>query len=600
MRQATTTVTVCLFLFLASSARGGDGASASAGTIDRARRLIEAKDYAAAATLMEDLLLEAGAGERPVILGILRQSYEVIAKEAEAAGRDRVAAHYRDNLAILNANPATREPAQPASPRPKPAEKPRSPAVANAPRTPEPEARPEPADPKTAIPAPKQPPSGQLLEEPGALFEPAPVARPEPAAGARPEPAAAKPSSPPAALERAPDALSLSDGDRLFSAKRYDEAGQCYAALARENRLPANRTNHWAYCRIVGVATRMNARPKSGPEWDAIEAEIQSIQRLAPNLWYGEYLRNRLAEVRKSRSQAQPKSDKLVVRGSAPEESPEQARRFPRLFGKSREDAPSEPNEPGPGDPSPAAVWNGEWQVHETPNFRIFHADGRMAESVAQAAESVRAAQAKRWGSVALERPWTTARCEIYVYPDGKSFAKATGQPEDSPGFSTMESDRKQITSRKVLLHADQPKLLAAILPHEVTHVVVADLFIVQQIPRWADEGIAVLAEPDTEQTLRADDLRESLASGQVFDLSQLMSTDTPEAKDWSLYYAQSVSLTRFLVEQGTPEQLIQFVRESGRKGTEAALRDVYHIGGFADLQKRWQGFAQQQLASIK
>ena len=78
------------------------------------------------------------------------------------------------------------------------------------------------------------------------------------------------------------------------------------------------------------------------------------------------------------------------------------------------------------------------------------------------------------------------------------------------------------------------------------------------------------------------------------------MSIDTPEAKDWSLYYAQSVSLTRFLVEQGTPEQLIQFVRESGRKGIEAALREVYRIGGFAELQEQWQAYAREQLASIK
>lgn len=200
-------------------------------------------------------------------------------------------------------------------------------------------------------------------------------------------------------------------------------------------------------------------------------------------------------------------------------------------------------------------------------------------------------------GAAAVQEAWTT-RCEIYLYPNGKAFAKATGQPESSPGFSIIESDRKQITTRKVHLRADQPRLVEAVLPHEVTHVVVADLFTVQQIPRWADEGMAVLAEPESEQKLRAADLQESLSSGQVFELRQLMSTDTPRAKDWSVYYAQSVSITRFLVEQGTPAQLIQFVRESGRKGAEAALRDVYRIGGFEELQKQWQSYAQQQHAS--
>jgi hypothetical protein len=78
------------------------------------------------------------------------------------------------------------------------------------------------------------------------------------------------------------------------------------------------------------------------------------------------------------------------------------------------------------------------------------------------------------------------------------------------------------------------------------------------------------------------------------------MSIDTPEAKDWSLYYAQSVSLTRFLVERGTPEQLIQFVRESGRNGIEAALRQTYRISGIAELQAQWQGYASERLASSK
>jgi hypothetical protein len=137
-------------------------------------------------------------------------------------------------------------------------------------------------------------------------------------------------------------------------------------------------------------------------------------------------------------------------------------------------------------------------------------------------------------------------------------------------------------------------------LPHEVTHVVLADLFTVQQIPRWADEGIAVLAEPNAEQNLRAAELQEPLETGQVFDISKLMSMDYPDAKDWSLYYAQSVSLTRFLVEQGTPERFVQFVRDLHRTGIEAALRDGYRIHGLAELQDRWQVYARQQLTTLK
>ncbi len=421
------------------------------------------------------------------------------------------------------------------------------------------------------------------------------------------EPAA----SPPASVERPAEGPSLEEADRLFKAKEYVGAGECYAALASENMLPADRANHWAYCRIVGVAKRINARPKTADEWDEIEAEIQNIQRLAPKLWYGEYLRNKLAEVRKIRSRSQPQRDNLVVRGSAPDDGQARDRRFPRLFGKSQRTAPSNSKADAEDTPrtaaapattaeAPAAAGSGlAWQVRETPNFRILHTDAQLAELAARAAEKVRAEQAKKWGSPELQKPWSP-KCEIQLHPTGKAFALATGQAETTPGFSTIESNGNRVTTRRILLRGDHPQLLDAILPHELTHVVLADLFTSQVIPRWADEGMAVQAEPSAEQNLRAAELDEALASGKVFDLRQLMSVETPAEKDWSLYYAQSVSLTRFLVAQGTPEQLITFVRESGTNGIEPALREVYRINGYAELQERWQAYASERLASTK
>ncbi len=237
--------------------------------------------------------------------------------------------------------------------------------------------------------------------------------------------------------------------------------------------------------------------------------------------------------------------------------------------------------------------------MHETPNFRIFHCDARLAQAAGAAAESARADQAKRWGSPALQSPWVP-RCEIHLYPTGKAFAQATGQSENSPGFSTMFSNGNRVTARRASLRADHPQLLTAILPHEVTHVVLADLFTIQQIPRWADEGMAVLAEPNAEQNLRAADLQEPLETGRVLEINKLMAMDYPDAKDWSLYYAQSVSLTRFLVEQGTPEQFIQFVRDVHRTGIEAAAASAYGIGGLNELQDRWLAYARQQVTTVK
>jgi hypothetical protein len=141
--------------------------------------------------------------------------------------------------------------------------------------------------------------------------------------------------------------------------------------------------------------------------------------------------------------------------------------------------------------------------------------------------------------------------------------------------------------------------LLPAILPHEVTHVVLADLFTDMQVPRWADEGMAVLAEPGQEQALRAADLAAPLGQNRLFRLSDLMTMDYPEGKHWSLYYAQSVSLTRYLVELGTPAEFVAFVKGAQRNGVEPELRRVYQIDGLADLERRWIDHARTSLAAL-
>jgi hypothetical protein len=459
----------------------------------------------------------------------------------------------------------------------------------------------------------------------------------------------------------------LDEADQLFAAGRYDEAGRGYAALARQDRLPAERRPHWAYCRWMEVVRRINNHPRSAREWDEIEAEIRSTQRLTPGNWYGEYLRSKVAEVRR-RGPTAP-SDSLIVRGSAPEEAQAPTRRFPRLFGRSRApaapaprpglavtspSAPTAPDQPlnlpratarsdadrdsiaggaavtaaasgaaaRPGgapadnpptgeDPPPSHIEDGvpvagkaeaegpsaiSWRIHDTPNFRIHHCDPTLARRAAEVVESVRTAQAKRWTSPTARSAWAP-RCELYLYPTSRSYSLATGQPESSPGISTLSNNEIRILSRRMDLHTDNPQWLSTILPHEVTHVVLADLFVARRIPRWADEGLAVLAEPPAEQQARAAELKGAMEAGDLFELDQLMTIDYPKAEDWRVYYAQSVSLTRYLVEQGPPERFIRFLQQSQRGGAEAALRDVYQIGGLPNLQERWVAYAQDQVA---
>src|SRR5206468_7649581 len=139
-------------------------------------------------------------------------------------------------------------------------------------------------------------------------------------------------------------------------------------------------------------------------------------------------------------------------------------------------------------------------------NFRILHADEALAQRAARVAEATREEQSRRWTGARPQSPWSP-RCDIYLYPSSALYHQMTGQPEDSPGFSTMGLNGGRVVARRVNLRADHPNLLVAVLPHEVTHVILADLFPSQQIPKWADEGMAVLSEPAAEQDRRLADL---------------------------------------------------------------------------------------------
>jgi hypothetical protein len=653
MRQAIPIAVTLLVLGLSGSA------TADSGSLKEARGLVNAREYARAAAILEDAIADASASDRAAMIELLRRSYRTLISQAEAAGKAQEAASYRDNLAILEPEPAKPKPASgddegtgrptktattgdspaaPMAPEPAPKPVPRSPIDLDRLLSQEPRALPDPG----AIPPPggdraarsagaaadpgTSPPRAGASQDPSAR---AASGRSDRAPGdpavelaSAPAAAAATPAPSPSPAPQPPAAeVERQKADRLFTQKKYEEAGRIYAALAARNQLPAQRRSVWAYCRWVAVVARINARPSSDGEWDDIEQEIHSIQRLTPGNWYGEYLLNRVAEAR-GKTRPPGRNGRLVVRGSDPDETP--PRRSRGLIGRLRSGSQpatgvssSAAGEQALGLPSASAADEAkdagtpsapqgakqagtalDWQVRETRNFRIYHTDPVLGEKAAEAAEAVRTKQAKHWGSSAMRVPWSP-RCDIYLYPTAADFAQMTGQPESSPGFSTMGVNGNRVISRRVNLRGDHPQLLAAILPHEVTHVVLADLFTDQQIPRWADEGIAVLAEPTSEQRSRAAELTGPLKEGKVFKLSELMAIDYPNEDAWNLYYAQSVSLTQFLVSQGTPAQFIAFVRGAQDKGLDTALREVYHMEGSADLETKWQTFARRQAAEM-
>ncbi len=227
------------------------------------------------------------------------------------------------------------------------------------------------------------------------------------------------------------------------------------------------------------------------------------------------------------------------------------------------------------------------WQVAETSHFRIFHKQTpAFVEKVAYVAEKTRYEMYRKWFGNA--GPQWNPLCEVYLYATAQEYARATGVPTSTPGHSRILSEGGRIVGRRMDLHCDLATLLDAVLPHETTHVVLAGQFGPFPVPRWVDEGIAVLTEPAEQIERHRRNLVRGHRDGLLFSVRNLLSlNDYPQPRQISAFYAQSVVLVEFLSKQRGPHVFTTFVRDGLKEGYEAALRQHYRCD-FAALQENW------------
>lgn len=231
------------------------------------------------------------------------------------------------------------------------------------------------------------------------------------------------------------------------------------------------------------------------------------------------------------------------------------------------------------------------WHVAQTKHFRIFHKqEKKFAEKVAQIAEATRLKMNRKWFGNDGDA-WDPV-CELILHEDGQSYTQMTGVSINSPGHSRIEADPGgRVITRRMDLRHDVKGMIEAILPHETTHVVLAGQFGNHHTPRWADEGIAVLSEPDKKIDLHRKNLAKCARDPGLFPLKELMELkDYPQPRRIGTFYAQSVCLTEFMVKEKSPVVFTKFVCDGLAKGYEVSLQ--HHYGyDFAGLEERWQKF---------
>jgi hypothetical protein len=360
------------------------------------------------------------------------------------------------------------------------------------------------------------------------------------------------------AREAPPGRALLEKAEKEWSGRHYDAAGRLYEQVARaEPALLDGCRDRWAYCKLCGVADALN-RPGAGPgAGQDLEREVRLAMSLAPQLdGVGKDL---LRKIQERRGQA---------RGQAPdadEAAAAEVRHLPR---------------------------QGGWSVAETANFRILHNQPReVVEQVARVAEATRSAMIRKW--FGDPNPAWSPRCDLVLHATAQDYSQATGVPPASPGHSTMHTEGERVVSRRIDLHCDDPNMFVGVLPHETTHVVLAGRFGGAAVPRWADEGMAVLAEPRERIERHLRNLPRHRQNHELFPVGQLMRLDAyPDPRYVGSFYAESVSLVEFLSREKGPREFAVFLREGLQGGYEPALQRHYGYRSFAELEAAWQQYA--------
>ncbi len=234
-----------------------------------------------------------------------------------------------------------------------------------------------------------------------------------------------------------------------------------------------------------------------------------------------------------------------------------------------------------------------KWIAVETANFRILSFGTRgVDQETANTCETMRGKLARQWLGEAAGADWNP-KCDIVLHPNDDAYLREVGVGGRNTVASSLV-DRKQgrVAARRIDVRGTQPRWQSTALGHELTHVVLADRFAAAPLPRWVDEGIAIMADPVDKQARHRQELTNAMATRAQFRVLELITlADYPAAQRWGTFYGQSASLVQYLVDQAGPERFLHFVQLSLDLGYEQGLLQVYNFG-VAELERKWHAHA--------
>jgi hypothetical protein len=212
--------------------------------------------------------------------------------------------------------------------------------------------------------------------------------------------------------------------------------------------------------------------------------------------------------------------------------------------------------------------------VFRVTNFRVKAPTLEVAQAVGLAAEYHRKELALLW--LGRELPAWREPCPIHVTITGNGFGGAT----------TFEFHEGEVRSQNMNLQGPLEEILSNNLRHEVAHVILAH-WSRRPLPRWADEGVAILSESAPSRARHDKAIQAILDGGRRLPLRELFQfRDYP--KDVMALYAQGYSVTDFLVRSAGRAKFLAFVAQSEHDGWDQAAKTQYGFRTVEELERVW------------
>lgn len=230
---------------------------------------------------------------------------------------------------------------------------------------------------------------------------------------------------------------------------------------------------------------------------------------------------------------------------------------------------------------------SGSWVIATSENFSIrSRNDDLPLKELAEHCETLRLRLQGIWMGPEAASVWTP-RCVVILHPSIQSYSRTLGHGVGrSVGCASLKIDSGRVVERRIDLRLDSESWKIDALPHELTHVVLAERFADYRIPPWLDEGIGVLSESRGKQQQRMEACERTREAGRQFKLQELLKLKRfPSVRQRDAFYGQSAALVQMLQTRGEhPSHVLAFAEHAVRYGYESAFRKFYKIDGWQEL----------------